>query len=277
MKRVRDDDNDSVKWPKIKGGLLDMLPNGTECMRWTLAKGCCSLWWCPWPEALEEPPLPATQGYYRKLQIYGKLLEMPRRTWCYGYAYSFSGQTHPVDPETPPQITALYAWANTACGVAPGDVGFNMDLCNHYPTGFHCINAHSDDERQFGSLHDVICFVTGPAERELVIRDKHDKSVVLRGPLPSGVYCMAGRDFQTHYTHEFPRLHNGLFDKVLKSAPKWFGPERWPPGDVSNAHRAEWLAEHGDEVLAHLDPKQATKWHEWMQWRTSHTLRNFVE
>lgn len=242
-------------------------------MRWSLRD--CSLWWCPWPDELEEPPL-AAGGHYREMKMWEKKVKMPRRTWSYDHEYSFSGQTHPVEPETPPQVTALYAWANAACGVAPGDNGFNMDLCNHYATGFHSISAHSDDMRQFGNVHDVICFVTGPAAREIVIRDKATKGVVLRGQLPSGVYCMAGRAFQEHYTHEFPRLHSGLFDKVLKLAPAWFGPERWPK-DMANVHLAEWLAEHSDEVLGHLDPKQATKWREWVLPRTSHTLRCFSE
>jgi hypothetical protein len=259
-------------------GAQDALPNGTVCKRWTLANGA-SLWWCPWPAELEEPaPLAQGVGYYREMQMYGTKVKMPRRTLCYGkQGYSFSGQTHPVEAVTPPQITALYAWANAACGVPANETGFNMDLCNHYATGFHCINAHSDDKRQFGSLHDVICFVTGPAEREVIIRDAHTKAIMLRGALPSGVYCMAGRSFQEQYTHEFPRLHPGLFDKVLRDAPRWFGPERWPAGDVPNVNRAEWLAEHGDEVMAHLSAGEQVKWREWMQWRTSHTLRNFVE
>lgn len=274
MKRGRD-----VEWPKLKGsvpGVIDTLPNGVECMRWVLVPGGGgpSLWWCPWPAELEEPPL-AQGGHYRPIQIHGKKEVMPRRTLCYGHAYAFSGQMHPVEPETPPQVEALYAWANAACGVTDPTHGFNMDLCNHYPTGYHCINAHSDDERQFGALHDVICFVTGPAARRLIIRDKKTKKSVLEGALPAGVYCMAGRTFQQRYTHEFPRLHDGLFKKVVASGPRWFG-EGWP-AHLSKAQLAEWLAERADGVLPHLDPKDARKWQEWLLPRTSHTLRNFSE
>jgi hypothetical protein len=265
------------KWPTLpQGGAKDTLPNGVECMRWTLPKGPCSLWWCPWPAELEEPPL-AEGGHYREMLMYGKEVVMPRRTWCYDHAYSFSGQTHPIEPVTPPQITALYAWANAACGVAPGETGFNMDLCNHYATGFHCINAHSDDERQFGTLHDVICFVTGPAVRHVVIRDKETKAVVLKGPLPSGVYCMAGRAFQTHYTHEFPRIHAALFKRVLEYAPVWL--DKAKQLSLMADHKelqAEWLAQCGEEVSKHLPVKDVPKWNEWLQSRTSHTLRNFV-
>jgi hypothetical protein len=264
-------------WPTLSvPGVVDTLPHGVECMRWSLKTGGCSLWWCEWPAELEEPPL-ASGGHYRKMRIYDKEVQMPRRTWCYGHAYAFSGQTHPVEPQTPPQVSALYAWANAACGIVDATRGFNMDLCNHYATGFHCINAHSDDERQFGAVHDVICFVTGPATRRIVIRDKQTKKPVLEGLLPAGVYCMAGRAFQQHYTHEFPRIHDTLFAQVLKEGPRWFGAERWPAQLQSKAELAEWLAQHGEEVLTHLDPKQATKWREWLLPRTSHTLRNFSE
>jgi|WetSurMetagenome_2_1015567.scaffolds.fasta_scaffold00074_13 hypothetical protein len=293
------------KWPKlIDGGVKDTLPNGVQCVRWKLAKGSCSLWYCLKPEDLEEPPA-FEGGHRRKMNILGMEMEQPRLSLAYDHAYSFSGQTHPIEDVTPPQIAGLYAWANAACGVPAGDVGFNMDLCNHYPSGWHCIHAHSDDERQFGALHDVVCFVSGPAARRIVIRDKETKAMVLSGPMPSGVYCMAGRDFQTYYTHEFPRIHDALFKRVVERAPGWFGdPDFWltipskekdewlarygeellphlDPKKVLAKFKpeiAEWLALHGEEILPHLDPKkEAPKWKEWMQWRTSHTLRSFAE
>lgn len=276
MKRIRDPAI-PAGWPTLsQPGTLATLANGHECIEWQLPHG--TLWWAPWPDQLEEPPL-ADGGHYRQCATPGGPKEMPRRTWCYGHSYAFSGQRHPVEAETPPQVSALYAWAGEACGPSPTGGAFNMDLCNYYPTGYHYISAHSDDERQFGSVHDVICFVTGPAARRIIIRDKASKRILLEGHLPAGVYCMVGRAFQKHYTHEFPRIHNALFERVLKGGPTWFG-KAWPAQGASKRELAEWLAAGGEErkqvVLAHL-PKQSdrAKWSEWLLPRVSHTLRNF--
>lgn len=267
VKRAR-----AVAWPNIKGGIKDTLANGAVCMRWKL-RGDASLLWCPWPEGVHEPEF-GEGGHYRIMQVYGAK-EQPRLSKCFDHTYDFSGQTHPVEAVTPDEIKALYVWANAAMGCGQGDEGFNMNLCNYYPTGWHCINAHSDDKRQFGKVDHVACFVTGTAARKIEIRDKETKQMVLNGPLPSGFYCMAGRDFQEYYTHAFPRLHEALFKHVVENGPTWFGAEHWP-ADLSNARLAQWLAAHGEEVRQHLDPKRAAKWTEWLQPRTSHTLRNFV-
>lgn len=251
------------------------LKNGTQCVRFKLPHG--ALWFCGWPSELVEPPTPTSDGHYRPMQLYGKHVVMPRKTWCYGFSYGFSGQVHPVEKRTPPEVQALYDWANAALGYE-GKAGFNMNLRNDYPTGCHNIGRHSDDEKQFGLVRDVICFVTGSAKRKLIIRDKETKEIVMSLALPAGVYCMEGLEFQKFYTHEIPELHPSLFKKVLAKAVEWFG-EDWP-SQLSRAEQAEWIAAEPARtqlVRKNLAAKDQKKWDEWLKPRTSHTLRNFTK
>lgn len=68
-----------------------------------------------------------------------------------------------------------------------------------------------------GELHDVYCFVTG-ATRRAIFRTKKTKDtpveVVLDLELPEGLYVMMGSDFQKHFTHEFPKIHETAFKYV---------------------------------------------------------------
>lgn len=251
-----------LKWPNLEGSVKPVhkvLPNGTECVSWKLTD--CELWWVPWPETLVKPQVPVDGGYYRSLKLYGNTVKMPRQTWCYGYAYEFSGQTHPVEPETPPEVQALYTWADAACGHT--EPQFNMTLLNVYHNGRMCIGKHRDDERQFGFVHDVICFVTGPACRTLIIRDNKG-SVVLKGDLPEGVYCMSGRKFQTNYTHEIPQSNPELFKKLYRQ----FAEEG--ENQLTASRRLSQ-----PEFAKNVENKDREQWEEWCKWRASWTLRNF--
>lgn len=243
-----------------------------------------SLVWHPWPNGLDEPV--RNPGYYQPITLYGKVMEMPRRTRCYGYAYNFSGQTHPLEPETPPSIIALYDACETLFGYPKGTL--NMCLENDYANGRECIGAHADDERQFGSIHDVVCAVTGPAKRLMIIREK--KKTLLELWMPAGIYAMRGKVFQQRYTHEIPQLHPALFKRlcVLASATwdcdsastpntKKHSRLEWPK-NASQLEQARWIQENAQDVKALLDnSKDRDKFDEWLLPRTSYTMRNFVK
>jgi alkylated DNA repair dioxygenase AlkB len=241
--------------------------------------GNASLVWYPWPEGLAEPI--RNPGYYRPITIHGKSMEMPRRTRCYGYAYNFSGQTHPLEPETPTNITNLYDACEKLFGYPKGTL--NMCLENDYANGRECIGAHSDDERQFGSMHDVVCAVTGPAKRLMVIREK--KKIMLEVWMPAGIYAMRGRMFQKRYTHEFPQHNPAIFKRLCALAAKAYEVTEaqkrarleWPK-DASQLEQARWIQENAQDVKELLDnTKDKEKFEEWLQHRTSYTMRNFAK
>lgn len=201
-----------------------------------------SLLWMPWLPHQIKPS--RTPGHFHHVN-FGRWAVMPRRSRCFDHTYSFSGQRHPVEAFTPPEITNLYAETNRLFHYE--EPGVNMCLENDYNHGRNYIFEHSDNERQFGKLHDVVCWVTGPASRPLEIRVRRDKSLkavpphlihlcadpsqadktrsLLRIQLPEGLYVMQGRSFQEHYSHEFPELHSKLFPRLVKAAAK-----EWPTG-----------------------------------------------
>jgi hypothetical protein len=230
----------------------------------------------------------------------------PRKTKCYGHAYAYSGQTHPLEPETPPAISLLYEEVNAIFGLPQdGMGGVNMCLENDYANGRHYISEHSDDERSFGTIDDVFCFITGPAEREGIFRFRKDgkrspaEREVVRIRLPAGLYVMCGRRFQAHYSHEFPQLHEELFKRLCKRGPSVW-PEEFPvevpahgPSGLQQTSlvQAAWLQHEHERVAQAIEagkfvPKQksralssavedGTNFANWLLWRTSYTLRNF--
>jgi alkylated DNA repair dioxygenase AlkB len=219
----------------------------------------------PWPqELLEMLPSIADVIETSKLHEYVKvkvpkqgLVNQPRKTLCYGHAYAYSGQTHPMEPETPPFIQKLYDVTN-----AMFNVQTNMCLLNIYSTGYHSISAHSDAEKQMGELTDVYCWSIG-AQRKAIFRNKKtfEKFTI---EIPEGLYVMRGPNFQRDFTHEFPKAHHDAFQKQ-------FAP-LCPLDGVSSLEKADWLFEHKEEILEKL---RGTKFQEWCRPRISWTLRQF--
>lgn len=278
------------------------------------------LLWMPWlPHQVQ--PLRNPGGFHHVKPGAFYALQA-RQTKCYGYAYAYSGQTHPVEDETPAEIVALYRETNSIFGLPlDGRGGANMCLENDYGNGRFYISEHSDDESSFGAIHDVFCWITGEASREGVFRvrtmggkNKHlvatplhqyccdpsnafETRDLLRICIPAGFYGMCGRQFQQRYSHEFPVLHENLFDRIAKGAPKHLDgfPVDVPVTDKGASQRpvvqAAWIRDHRDEVLAKIDEGAfaTTKRHkiqttpeedhvafeEWCLPRTSYTLRNF--
>jgi hypothetical protein len=283
------------------------------------------LLWMPWlPHQAQPERVP---GEYQHIN-FGKWAVMPRRTKCYGHAYAFSGQTHPLEAETPAAISELYAETNRLFNLeAPG---VNMCLENDYACGFEKISEHSDDERQFGALHDVFCWVTGPAARTAIFRVKSFKGTVpprlhrlccrpaepeasrelFNIALPAGLYVMAGRQFQNHYSHEFPAAHSALYKRVLKAAAQQWGSLTavqiakrarrenkltFPTELVTSSKgvcltpliQAAWLKENRAAVTQLIEEgglkpqrgrtaqEDVTDFNEWCLERTSYTLRSF--
>lgn len=218
----------------------------------------------PWNAAWERPEI-KPRPEYTFINISGKLIEQPRKTMCFGHSYTYSRQSHPMEPETPASISAFYGIVLKIFGIET-----NMCLSNFYLHGYHSISAHSDDEKQMGKLHDVFCFVTGRTRRA-TFRNKATKEVVLDLMLPEGLYVMKGENFQKLFTHEFPKC--GDFGKYAPTEIK---------GSLA---RADWAFMHKERVIEQIrgEKKRAkTKMSRtdefalWCQPRVSHTLRQFI-
>lgn len=254
---------------------------GSQSVEFFLPEQGASLVWHPWPEGVAIPE--RNPGHYVPIKIHGKDMFMPRRTRCYGHAYAFSGQTHPLETTTPQVILDLYKACEKMFNYPPGTL--NMCLENDYANGRECIGAHSDDERQFGSMRDVICAVTGPASRIMVIRNKKSKERMLEVWMPSGIYAMRGKAFQELYTHEFPQLHMTFFKNLCSEAALQWGvsaadsskrPRLEFPSEAHELEKARWIQEHAADVKDTLNSADRIKFDQWNQWRTSYTFRNFV-
>jgi len=232
-----------------------------------------TLLWAPWNEAeWERPVFPVETAKYHPIIIHGHPVNQPRRTACYDHPYAYSGQVHPIEPETPAAVTALYGHVAT---LFPGE-RVNMCLANGYYHGYHCISAHGDNERQMNGMTNVYCFVVG-ATRRMVIRKKSNMNeILLDVMLPEGLYVMQGSNFQKIYTHEFPRMY---YDFGKTFAPKL-------GGKMTSMEKADWCLTHQEEVRAHirgLKKKVKTdsglslieEFELWCQARFSFTLRYF--
>jgi len=250
--------------------------------------GEAKLLWMPWLPS-QVPPSNAP-GDYQHIN-YGAWAVMPRRTKCYGSAYAFSGQVHPVEKETPPEIAALYVTTSEIFGLRAPAVP-NMCLENCYANGREYISEHSDDERQFGALRDVFCWSVGCA-RTAVFRAKQaqaqqPKTEVLTIELPAGLYVMQGRAFQRRYTHEFPQRHEALFKRLVRDLAK---ETDFPTRALSDRGasmtglvQAAWIQERRGAAEAAIRRKprrgktvaeELRELDEWCGSRVSYTLRNF--
>ncbi|KAJ3287521.1 hypothetical protein HDU79_005633, partial [Rhizoclosmatium sp. JEL0117] len=170
----------------------------------------------------------------------GKPVLLPRKTKSFGASYTFTAQTLEQEPETPPEITALYQETKEIFRLQEGP---NACLENDYDCGRNYISEHSDNIKPLGPLKDVYCWVTGPSVRTLTLRvraigkrvpaslkqycgnpENADATRNLMSVLvPAGLYVMRGNRFQERYSHEIPQMHEALLKRVLVMAKKlWY-------------------------------------------------------
>jgi hypothetical protein len=265
--------------------------------------------WMPWLPCLKQPV--RNPGDFHQIRFGAMYYYQARRTKCYGHAYPYSGQIHPLEPETPAEIEQLYHFANAFFGYADDGVGgFNMCLENDYANCRHYISEHSDDENTFGDVHDVCCFVTGNASREALFRrvkqhkgelkETDASRTVLRIKLPAGIYVMRGKVFQQLYTHEFPQMEETLFKKLCEKLAQHPAAKGFPVevekglngASMKGIVQADWIVANKDLVkkliqdglllpkkipknFSQLQKQDLESFDRWCCYRTSYTLRNF--
>jgi len=233
---------------------------------YAMPDGNCFVQHFDWPDFIPQPAIPK-RGKYHPVKIMGKEILQPRRTTCYGVAYRYSGVTHKLEKTIPDDIAFLMKETARMYKVDNEDkYGKPMTLVNEYPTGRHYISAHSDDEKQMGTVNDVICWVIGDA-RKVVFRNKK-KKIVLEVVLSEGLYIMKGEDFQKLYTHEIPKTYDSFFNRVSKMIPET---------ELSTLEMADWLSENKRWAKANMTPKDYATYKKWNQTRVSFTIRFMFE
>lgn len=255
-----------------------------------------NLLWFRWPKPLPKPIFDEN-GLYHPIKVLGKNLFQVRRTLCYGHSYKYSRRTHPVEDEIPDDINELFKVTSRLYDIKSNKIT-PMCLANDYRNCFEYISEHSDDEKQFGTLNDIICWVVG-ASRKLIIREKigEKKNIsILEFDLPEGLYIMSGKEFQKNYTHEIPREYESWFKtKFCKIVDKYLDYDELNYDDMSlgdddeiadNAKmikKAQWMSDNPKIMRKELKGKKIRgknmnydeAFDLWNQRRTSYTIRYF--
>lgn len=136
-----------------------------------------------------------------KLKIYGKEINLPRKTAWYGdknKSYKFSG-IH-LEPE---------CWTPTLLKIkekveAVTDIQFNSVLLNLYRDGNDGISWHTDAEPELGQ-NPVISSVSFGGTRKFVFRHKQDKKLKSEINLTHGSLLLMTGTTQHFWQHQIPK------------------------------------------------------------------------
>lgn len=121
-----------------------------------------------------------------------------RKTASFGVAYNYSGMVYPDVPMHPKLIPL--------CGHLQEAVGFypNNCLLNYYPDGSSTMGFHSDSTEELADGTGVAIVSLG-SEREIVFRNKADRSIQHVYPLPSGALLYMPNEVQLDWLHGIPK------------------------------------------------------------------------
>lgn len=144
-----------------------------------------------------------------KVVIYGKVLNVPRFQEPFMKPYRFSGIDHQPTRDPPSVILDLQTWIKSLSLAYADGSTFDPSGClaNWYINGDDYIGRHSDDERDLRQVKgcSYVACVSYGGPRNLRIRDKKTKAILLDKTIEANtLYVMAGK-FQKELTHEFPR------------------------------------------------------------------------
>jgi len=254
----------TVKWTR------NGIEKEMEGVEFLLPDRRSKLLWCPWPDFIPIPAKSFTSQYHEIKHPRGAgLIRQPRRTRCYVHSYKYSGVPHVLEPNVPADLQNLLEETTAIYNVKDANkYGTPGCLVNEYTTKRHCIHAHGDDEKQFGQLRDVVCWIEG-ATRRVIIRDNQEK-IILNVEMPQGLYVMKGRRFQKTYTHEIPRELDTVFTSLQSLLPENIK-------ELESLDQADWLASHPKYVQKHADNNLYERYKKWAVSRTSYTIRYFLK
>ena len=132
-----------------------------------------------------------------KINVFGKLCDVPRLQQAYGKSYSFSGTTALAKP-IPDYLQKILIYVNNTL-----NTNFNMLLVNWYRNGEDYIGMHSDDEREIKKNSSIITLSLG-ATRPFVLKNKKTKERIIIPLINNSILIMKG-DCQKTHKHGLPK------------------------------------------------------------------------
>lgn len=135
-----------------------------------------------------------------QLQIYGRLVDVPRLMCWYGDPgahYRYSGSDHAPHPWTP-TLSLIKTDIETIC-----DYQFNSVMANLYRDGRDSMGCHADDEKELG-INPLIASLSLGENRLLRFRQKRGKKT-LEIELGNGDLLIMAGELQHHWRHELPK------------------------------------------------------------------------
>lgn len=151
---------------------------------------------------------PIEQG---KVNIFGKLHDVPRYQQLFGDSYYFSGVSHESKPieHAHPFLQQLMKWVCEHSGKS-----YSQMLVNYYENGkTHYISAHSDDESQLVPGSDIYSFSFGET-RDFVVTCKNDKQFRLVIPMYNNSLIIMKGEMQKFYKHAVPKRVNATGKRI---------------------------------------------------------------
>ena len=142
-----------------------------------------------------------TQWRQDSMSVYGKVINLPRKTAWYGdrgRSYTFSGIHLEPEPWTPALLQIKKRIEEVS------DVEFNSVLLNLYRHGQDSISWHTDAERELGE-NPTIGSVSFGEGRRFMFRHKHDKELEAEVDLTHGSFLLMGGETQHYWQHQIPK------------------------------------------------------------------------
>jgi len=136
-----------------------------------------------------------------QIKLYGKLIDLPRRTAWYGdegRSYTYSGITVIPNPWMPVLLEIKEEIEAVSRAI------FNSVLLNLYRGEHDGVAWHSDDEPELGR-DPVIGSVSFGATRRFQFKHKRDKSPRQKIDLPHGSYLLMRGRTQHSWLHQVPK------------------------------------------------------------------------
>lgn len=136
-----------------------------------------------------------------KMNIYGKEVNLPRKTAWYGdkdRSYTFSGIHLEPEPWTPMLLEVKEKVEDNA------KVNFNSVLLNLYRDGNDGISWHTDAEPELGE-NPIIGSVSFGGTRRFMFRHKHNKDLKAEIELTNGSFILMAGATQHFWQHQIPK------------------------------------------------------------------------
>lgn len=136
-----------------------------------------------------------------------------RKILWYGPRYCYATTSLEANEKWDPIIEETRQWIEESFNVP-----INSCLINYYKDGSVTIGAHSDDEEELGKEPNIISLSLG-ADRQMLFRNKNDRSLVDKVVLVHGSILQMGGKTQELLTHELPAdqaVHSGRFNLTFR-------------------------------------------------------------